>query len=59
MSESRLTNIQKPLCEMLAKDAELKERAQRAFRTYIKSVFFSKDKEVFKLDALDTDKFAL
>ncbi|CAG0922125.1 unnamed protein product [Notodromas monacha] len=58
ISESRLTQIQKPLSELLVKDNDLKERAQRAFRTYLKSIFFSKDKGVFTLDALDTGKFA-
>ncbi|CAG0879202.1 unnamed protein product [Darwinula stevensoni] len=58
VNESKTVSIQKKLEEMLARDIELKERAQRAFRTYIKSVFFAKDKEVFHLEALDTPAFA-
>lgn len=43
----------------LAQSQELKESAQRAFVAYVKSVVLMKNKKVFKVNALDTDAFAL
>lgn len=43
----------------LAQSQELKESAQRAFRSYVKSVCLMKNKKVFNVDALDTDAYAL
>lgn len=42
----------------LAKSPELKESAQRAFVAYAKSVFLMKNKDVFDINALDTDSYA-
>lgn len=42
----------------LAKDPNLKDTAQRAFVSYAKAIFLMKDKEVFDVQALDTDSFA-
>lgn len=42
----------------LARDPSLKATAQRAFVSYAKSVFLMKNKQVFNLQALDTDAFA-
>lgn len=42
----------------LAKNPNLKESAQRAFVSYIKSVFLMRDKSVFKVEALDTNSLA-
>lgn len=53
-----MTSIQRTLEATLAKDHILKESAQRAFVSYIKSVFLMKDKSVFDVSALDTDSFA-
>lgn len=50
--------MQRTLEATLAKDHVLKESAQRAFVSYIKSVFLMKDKSVFDVTALDTDSFA-
>jgi ATP-dependent RNA helicase DDX10/DBP4 len=50
--------VQRTLEATLAKDHILKESAQRAFVSYIKSVFLMKDKSVFDVSALDTDAFA-
>lgn len=44
---------------LLAQSQELKESAQRAFVAYIKSVVLMKDKSVFRVEALDTEAFAL
>lgn len=42
----------------LAQNLELKESAQRAFISYIKSVVLMKNKQIFNVDALNTDAFA-
>lgn len=42
----------------LARDPNLKATAQRAFVAYAKSVFLMKNKDVFDVQALDTDKYA-
>ncbi|XP_017786632.1 PREDICTED: probable ATP-dependent RNA helicase DDX10 [Nicrophorus vespilloides] len=42
----------------LAMDPELKDTAQRAFKSYAKAVNFMKNKDVFKIQELDTDKYA-
>ncbi|XP_039288081.1 probable ATP-dependent RNA helicase DDX10 [Nilaparvata lugens] len=43
---------------ILAKKPELKASAQRAFVTYLKSVFLMKDKKVFDIHKLNTDLYA-
>ncbi|CAH1737458.1 unnamed protein product [Aphis gossypii] len=58
VNPNKLTSIQRTLEATLAKDHILKESAQRAFVSYIKSVFLMKDKSVFDVSALDTDSFA-
>jgi ATP-dependent RNA helicase DDX10/DBP4 len=42
----------------LARDPNLKESAQRAFVSYMKSVFLMKNKQIFDVHALDTDSFS-
>lgn len=42
----------------LAQNPELKESAQRAFVSYAKSVFLMRDKEVFNIQALNTDAYS-
>lgn len=49
---------QRKIEALLARDVLLKESAQRAFVSYIKSVFLMKDKEVFNVRALNTDLFS-
>lgn len=58
VNPNKLTSVQRTLEATLAKDHILKESAQRAFVSYIKSVFLMKDKSVFDVSALDTDSFA-
>ncbi|XP_025425125.1 probable ATP-dependent RNA helicase DDX10 [Sipha flava] len=58
VNPNKLTSVQRTLEATLAKDHILKESAQRAFVSYIKSVFLMKDKSVFDVSALDTDAFA-
>jgi ATP-dependent RNA helicase DDX10/DBP4 len=42
----------------LARDHSLKESAQRAFVSYVKSVFLMKNKQIFNIHALDTDAYS-
>ena len=50
--------MQRKLEAILAKDVEMKQMAQRAFVTYIKSVYLMKDKEVFDVNKIDLEAFA-
>jgi ATP-dependent RNA helicase DDX10/DBP4 len=43
---------------VVAANADIKHLAQRAFATYLRSVFLEKNKEVFNVHALPTDDFA-
>ena len=54
----KIVDMQRKIEAHLASDAELKASAQRAFLAYIKSTFLLKNKEIFDVDKLDTDKFA-
>ncbi|OAD61872.1 putative ATP-dependent RNA helicase DDX10 [Eufriesea mexicana] len=58
INPTKLQSPQRKLEALLARDVSLKESAQRAFVTYIKSVFLMKDKEIFNVHALNTDSFA-
>lgn len=53
--------LQSPLRKIeafLARDHSLKESAQRAFVSYVKSVFLMKNKQIFNIHALDTDSYS-
>lgn len=54
----KLNNPVRKMEAYLAKDPILKETAQRAFVSYAKAVFLMKDKEIFDVQALDTNAFA-
>ncbi|KYM96739.1 PREDICTED: probable ATP-dependent RNA helicase DDX10 isoform X1 [Cyphomyrmex costatus] len=58
INPNKLQSPHRKLEALLARDVALKETAQRAFVSYIKSVFLMKDKEIFNVHALNTDKFA-
>ncbi|CAK9831361.1 Probable ATP-dependent RNA helicase DDX10 [Anthophora retusa] len=58
INPNKLQSPQRKMEALLARDVLLKESAQRAFVTYIKSVFLMKDKEIFNVRALNTDSFA-
>ncbi|KAE8142415.1 ATP-dependent RNA helicase dbp4 [Aspergillus pseudotamarii] len=51
-------SIKDQLQNMCFKDPELKYLGQKAFISYVKSVYVQKDKEVFKLKELKLDDFA-
>ncbi|GAB1217997.1 ATP-dependent RNA helicase dbp4 [Aspergillus terreus] len=51
-------SIKNQLQNMCFKDPELKYLGQKAFISYVKSVYVQKDKEIFKLKDLDLEEFA-
>jgi len=54
----KMVDMQRKIQAHLASDSELKASAQRAFLAYIKSAFLLKNKDIFDVSKLDTDKFA-
>ncbi|XP_043262724.1 probable ATP-dependent RNA helicase DDX10 isoform X2 [Colletes gigas] len=58
INPNKLQSQQRKMEALLARDVSLKESAQRAIVTYVKSVFLMKDKEVFNVHALNTDSYA-
>lgn len=58
VNPEKLQNPNRKLEAFLAQNPELKANAQRAFVSYVKSVFLMKDKEVFNVQALNTDAYA-
>ncbi|XP_004689342.1 PREDICTED: probable ATP-dependent RNA helicase DDX10 [Condylura cristata] len=59
INPEKLIDIQKKLESFLAQDQDLKERAQRCFVSYIRSVYLMKDKEVFNVSKLSMPEYAL
>ncbi|XP_036717530.1 probable ATP-dependent RNA helicase DDX10 isoform X1 [Balaenoptera musculus] len=59
INPEKLTDVQKKLESFLAQDQDLKERAQRCFVSYIRSVYLMKDKEVFDVSKLPIPEYAL
>jgi ATP-dependent RNA helicase DDX10/DBP4 len=51
-------SIKQKLNGMVFKDAELKYLAQKAFSSYVRSIFLQKDKEVFSVEKLLLEEFA-
>lgn len=50
--------IQRKAASYLASDPKLKESAQRAFKAYIKSVFYMEDKSIFNVQKIDKNAYA-
>ncbi|XP_054379792.1 probable ATP-dependent RNA helicase DDX10 isoform X1 [Pongo abelii] len=59
INPEKLIDVQKKLESILAQDQDLKERAQRCFVSYIRSVYLMKDKEVFDVSKLPIPEYAL
>ncbi|CAH1636675.1 unnamed protein product [Spodoptera littoralis] len=55
---SKVIAPQKKIETLLSDSMELKQSAQRAFVSYLKSVFLMKNKEIFNVQLLDTDSYA-
>ncbi|XP_024968303.1 DEAD-box ATP-dependent RNA helicase 32 isoform X2 [Cynara cardunculus var. scolymus] len=54
----RLQSVSGLLAALLAKYTDLQPLAQRAFKTYVKSIYKQKDKEVFDVTKLPIDDFS-
>ena len=54
----KMQSITGKISALLAGDRNLKETAQRAFNSYVKSVFLMKNKQMFDVKSIDMDKFA-
>ena len=59
INPEKLMDVQKKLESFLAQDQDLKERAQRCFVSYIRSVYLMKDKEIFDVSKLLIPDYAL
>lgn len=58
IKQSKKKSIKPQLQSLLFKDPELKYLGQKAFISYIRSIYVQKDKDVFKFDELPTEEFA-
>lgn len=58
IKESKMRSITNNLQSLLFQDPELKYLAQKAFISYVKSIYVQKDKEVFKFEELPSEDFA-
>ncbi|KAM9247679.1 putative ATP-dependent RNA helicase DDX10 [Leptosomus discolor] len=59
INPEKLTDIQKRMQAFLARDQELKDKAQRCFVSYLRSVYLMKNKEVFDVFKLPLAEYAL
>ncbi|NWW43507.1 DDX10 helicase, partial [Pedionomus torquatus] len=59
INPEKLADIQKRLQAFLAQDQELKDKAQRCFVSYLRSVYLMKNKEVFDVFKLPLAEYAL
>lgn len=55
---SKVIQPHRKIESVLSTSTELKQTAQRAFVSYLKSVFLMKNKEIFNVQLLDTDAYA-
>ncbi|KAI4169595.1 MAG: hypothetical protein LQ346_008954 [Caloplaca aetnensis] len=56
--QKKQQSIKHQLQNMCFKDPELKYLGQKAFISYVKSIYLQKDKEIFKLDQLPLEEFS-
>lgn len=59
MNPEKLQSVQQKLEAFLAQEKEQKERAQRCFVSYLRSVYLMKNKEVFDVFKLQLHEYAL
>lgn len=55
---SKVVAPQRKIEALLSEHTDLKQTAQRAFVSYVKSIFVMKNKEIFDVKLLDTDAYA-
>lgn len=58
INPAKLTNIQSKLEAFLAQEQELKERAQRCFVSYVRSVYLMRNKDVFDAFTISLKEYA-
>ncbi|EFQ32038.1 DEAD/DEAH box helicase [Colletotrichum graminicola] len=58
VKENKKKSIKDQLQSMCFQNPDLKYLGQKAFISYVRSVYLQKDKEVFKFDELDLDTYA-
>ncbi|CAM5075749.1 unnamed protein product [Eretmochelys imbricata] len=58
INPEKLVDVQKKMQAFLAQDQELKERAQRCFVSYLRSVYLMKNKDVFDVFKLPLAEYA-
>lgn len=58
IKQAKKKSIKPQLQSLLFKDPELKYLGQKAFISYVRSIYIQKDKEVFKFEELPTEEFA-
>lgn len=58
IKESKTTTIQSQLQSFMFQDPELKYLGQRAFISYLKSIYIQKNKDIFQVGALPVERFA-
>lgn len=58
IKQSKKKSIKPQLQSLLFKDPELKYLGQKAFISYVRSIYIQKDKEVFHFEQLPTEEFA-
>ncbi|QLQ81043.1 hypothetical protein HG537_0E03980 [Torulaspora globosa] len=58
IKQSKRKSIKPQLQSLLFKDPELKYLGQKAFISYVRSIYIQKDKEVFEFEDLPTEEFA-
>lgn len=59
MNPDKLQNVQQKLEAFLAQEKEQKERAQRCFVSYLRSIYLMKNKEVFDVFKLQLQAYAV
>ena len=58
INQTKIRNIQERAAALCARELDLKQRAQRCFKTYLKSVYFMKNKLIFNCKLLDFESYA-
>ncbi|KAJ1301101.1 hypothetical protein OPQ81_003517 [Rhizoctonia solani] len=58
IKESKLASLENSLQKFAFEDPDIKYLAQRAFISYVKSIYLQRDKSIFQLDKLPLDAFA-
>lgn len=58
INPTKIRSIQERAAALCARELDLKQRAQRCFKTYLKSVYFMKNKQIFNVKLLDFAAYA-